>query len=55
MTEQELLDETKQLADDFMILAVERDGLISGIAAECSQKISDIHEEFTERFKNAGV
>lgn len=55
MSEQELLDELTQLADDFMVLAVDRSGLISGIAAECSQRLNDLRAEFTERFVKAGV
>lgn len=55
MSEKELLDELTQLTDDFMVLATDRDGVISGIAAECSQRLDEIHAEFTERFKNAGV
>lgn len=54
MSGQELLDEMAQLADDFMVLATERDGVISGLAAECSQRLDEVHSEFTRRFENAG-
>lgn len=54
MSGQELLDDLAQLADDFMTLAVDRDGAVSGIAAECSQKLKDIHFSFTDRFRTAG-
>lgn len=54
MSGQELLDEMAQLADDFMVLATERDGAVSGIAAEASQKLKDLHFSFADRFKNAG-
>jgi hypothetical protein len=54
MSAQEMLDEMKMLADDFMILATELSGAPSGIAAEYSQKLQDMHEEATQRFSNAG-
>lgn len=51
MTTEELLDELKQLADDFMVLATELSGAPSGLAAEYSQKLQDMYEEAAGRFQ----
>ena len=50
MTTEEMLGEMEMLADDFMVLATELSGAHSGIAAEYSQRLRDMHEEATKRF-----
>lgn len=49
----ELLDNMEENANDFMTLATDLSGAASGVAAECSQRLRDLHGTFTDRFRDA--
>lgn len=51
----ELLHDTERLSRDFMELAMETEGAVSGIAAECSQRLRDLYGEFYRRFESNGA
>lgn len=53
MSSNELLFQLDQLSQDFMGLAIDTAGATSGIAAECSQRLRELHDEFTRRFEKA--
>jgi len=55
MDVQELLENMEENANDFMVLATQLSGAESGLAAECSQRLKDLHATFKDRFWAAGM